>query len=120
MASRSTPHNSLVTCQQSNLCYNTKIPHLVGTLIDVTSTASISQQPSNTNLSKHKLAQKSFASAVKTSSKSNTITETYIHNLVCMRWDLSFNLIPYMLQKNSKWRSYGHLNDSKSSLKSGT
>ena len=45
-----------------------------------------------------KLAQKRFASPLKTSSNSNTITETYIDNHVSMRWDLSFNLIPFMLQ----------------------
>ena len=44
---------------------------------------------------------------------------TYIHNLVPMCWDLSFNLILYMLRKNAKWRSYGHFSDSKSILKSG-
>ena len=39
--------------------------------------------------------------------------KTYIHYLVSMCWDLSFNVIPYMLQKNAQRGSYGHLNDSK-------
>ena len=49
----------------------------------------------------------------------NTIQslKTYIHNFDSVRWDLSFNLIPYVLQKNA---SYGQLNDSRSILKSGT
>ena len=28
--------------------------------------------------------------------------------------------LPYMLQENAKWQSYGHLNDSKSVLKNST
>ena len=27
-----------------------------------------------------------------------------------MHWNHSFNLIPYMLQENTKWQCYGHLN----------
>ena len=46
--------------------------------------------------------------------------KAYIYNLACMRWDLSFNLIPYMLQENAKWRCYGHLIDLKSILKNCT
>ena len=30
-----------------------------------------------------------------------------------MRWNLSFNMIPYMLQENPKWQGYGHFNDAK-------
>ena len=39
---------------------------------------------------------------MKTKNKSNTITENIIHKLVSTRWELSFNLIPYMLQKERK------------------
>ena len=38
--------------------------------------------------------------------------KTNNYDLACMHRDLSFNLIPYMLQKNAKWPYYGHLNDS--------
>ena len=55
----------------------------------------------------YKLDQNSFASPVKTSSKSNTINETHIYNLVGLRWNLSFNLIPICCNKTQNGQVMG-------------